>query len=118
MKSVLIEMLQTLNYPVFLQGTLNPDESYPASFFTFWNPDTPEGAFYDNDAHLAEWRFNIFFYSIDPQLVEIVPEQARKLLKQKGFILNGKPHDIASGRDTHTGVTFSVTITENYESED
>lgn len=117
MKSELIELLQTFGFPVFLQGSLNSDEDYPDSFFTFWNFETPETAFYDNDANRAIWGFWIYFYSTDPLTVEQIPEQARQLLKQNGYISQGKANDIAVDRPTHTGAFFTVFKFENYESE-
>lgn len=117
MKSELIELLQTFKFPVFLQGSLNSDEDYPDSFFTFWNFETPETAFYDNDANRAVLGFWIYFYSTDPLSVEQIPEQARQLLKQNGWILQGKANDIAVDRPTHTGAFFTVFKFENYESE-
>lgn len=116
-KNDLVVLLETLNYPVFLQGSLNPDEQYPDSFFTFWNFSTPEAAFYDDAANRAVWGFWIYFYSIDPMLVEQIPETARQLLKQNGYILQGKPNDISVDRPTHTGAMFTVYKFENYESE-
>lgn len=116
-KNDLVVLLETLNYPVFLQGSLNPDEQYPESFFTFWNFSTPEAAFYDNNAKRANWGFWVYFYSTDPLKVEQVPEQARQLLKQNGYILSGKPNDISVERATHTGVMFTIYKMENYESE-
>lgn len=118
MKSDLIALLQTLGYPVFLQGTLNANADYPDSFFTFWNFETPEAAYYDNDANRAVWGFWIYFYSIDPLKVETEPEIARKLLKQNGFILDGKANDISVDRPTHTGAFFSVFKFENYNNEE
>lgn len=117
MKNDLVVLLETLGYPVFLQGSLNPDEQYPDSFFTFWNFDTPETAFYDDDANRAVWGFWIYFYSVDPLLVEQLSEQARQLLKSNGYIPKGKPNDISVSRPTHTGVMFTVYKFENYESE-
>ena len=116
-KSDLVALLESLGYPAFLQGTLNPDDKYPESFFTFWNFSTPEAAFYDDAANRAVWGFWIYFYSVDPHLVEQVPEQARKLLKQNGWILAGKPNDISVDRATHTGAIITAYTFENYESE-
>lgn len=118
MKEQLISILKTLGYPVFLQGTLQSTEDYPESFFTFENFDTPETAFYDDDANRAVWCFWIYFYSTSPELVESVPERARQLLKQNNFILNGKANDIAVDKPTHTGAFFTVYVFENYNKED
>lgn len=117
MKADLIAILEELGYPVFLQGTLQSEEDYPESFFTFWNFSTPEAAYYDNDAGRAVWGFWVYFYSTSPQLVESVPEQARKLLKQNDYILDGKAHDIAVDKPTHTGAFFTVYKYENYQEE-
>lgn len=117
MKSELIELLETFGFPVFLQGSLNPDEAYPDSFFTFWNFDTPEAAFYSDEANRAIWGFWVYFYSTNPQLVEQIPENARQLLKQNGWILQGKGQDISVDRPTHTGAFFTVYKFENYTKE-
>lgn len=117
MKADLIAILEGLGYPVFLQGTLQSEEDYPESFFTFWNFSTPEAAYYDNDAGRAVWGFWVYFYSTSPQLVESVPEQARRLLKQNDYILDGKAHDIAVDKPTHTGAFFTVYKYENYQEE-
>ena len=114
MKSELITLLETLKYPVYLQGSINSLEEYPESFFTFWNFETPESAFYDNDAGRAVWGFWVYFYSTDPTLVETQPEAARKLLKANGWILQGKANDISVDKPTHTGAFFTVHKFEEY----
>ena len=103
MKKKLINILESIGFPVFLQGSLNPDQIYPDTFLTFWNFETPEGLFYDNDSHSAAWGFWVFLYSNDPEIVETETEKVRKLLKENGFILQGRGEDANSGRDTHTG---------------
>lgn len=108
MKQTLIELLRNLGYPVFLQGSLNPSEPYPDSFFTFWNFNNDDTAFYDNDTHREVWGFWVYFYSISPALVESIPEQARQILKNNGFILQGKATDINVDRPTHTGAMFTT----------
>lgn len=118
MKSELITILETLGYPVFLQGSINSMADYPQSFFTFWNFETPEAAFYDNSANRAVWGFWVYFYSTDPALVASQPEAARKLLKASDWILQGKANDISVDKPTHTGAFFTVYKFENYEPEE
>ena len=117
MKAELITLLETFKYPVFLQGSINADAAYPNSFFTFWNFETPEAAFYDNNANRAVWGFWVYFYSIDPTLIETTVNAARKLLKQNDWILQGKFYDISVDRPTHTGVIFTVYKMDNYTEE-
>ena len=114
MKDELITLLETFKYPVFLQGAINNLNDYPESFFTFWNFETPEAAFYDNDANRAVWGFWVYFYSTDPALVQSAPEAARQLLIQNGWILQGKANDISVDKPTHTGAFFTVCKFEEY----
>lgn len=115
MKKQLIELLSGFGYPVFLQGSMNDDEDYPPSFFTFWNFQTPEGAYYDNKATRAEWGFWVYFYSEDPELVDSVLEEAVKLLKENGWITDGKGEDAASDHETHTGRLVTCYYMETYK---
>lgn len=115
MKEKLIEILEALGYPAFLQGSLNPEEEYPDSFFTFWSFSTPEAGFYDNEPIRAVWGFWIYFYSTDPALVEQIPEQARQALKAQDWIPDGKAIDVTVNRPTHTGAMLTVRKFENYE---
>lgn len=115
MKAELITLLETFGYPVFLQGSLDTAENYPESFFTIWNFETPEAAFYDNDANRAVWGFWVYFYSTDPKLVEEKTEAARQLLKNNHWVPDGKQHDISVDVPTHTGAFFEIYGIENYE---
>lgn len=114
MKQKLIEILSSFGYPVFLQGSLNKDAAYPNSFFTFWVPDAPESAHYDNRPNVCNWEFWVFFYSNDPQLVETIPLQAKKKLFDAGFVFEGKPVDSDSGVETHTGCQLTCYFKEVY----
>lgn len=112
MKELLLSVLETLGYPIYLQGSLNPNEPYPDSMFTFWNRDTWDDEFYDNKENVTIWQFDVNFYSIDPTLVNSVLVQAKNLLRQNGFIVDGKGHDIASDNDSQTGRGLNVYIIE------
>lgn len=119
MKEQLITLLtEAFGFPIFLQGSLNPDEPYPESFFTFWVYSAPEAAFYDNEAGRAVWGFWLYFYSTDPALVESVPNTAKKLLKANGWIPQGKPTDATTARPTHTGMMLNLRVFEDYPESD
>ena len=100
---ILIELLSTFGYPVYRQGSLTEDEEYPASFFTFWNPESPDHAYYDNQQYGVEWLFDVNFYSNNAELTWNVLADARKLLKQNNFIIPSSGYDVASDEETHTG---------------
>ena len=114
MKEKLITLLSSFGYPVSLQGTLNPKKNYPDSFFTYWVFQAPENSHYDNNPVSCDWGFWIYFYSNDPKLVESIPLKAKILLKQNGFVFEGKPVDANSDYDTHTGVMLISFIKEIY----
>ena len=113
MKDLLINTIATLGYPIILQGSLNENEAYPESFFTFWNNDTPDGSHYDNEAISYIWDFDLNFYSTDPSLVNTKLLEAKTLLKAEGFIIGGKGYDVASDEPTHTGRGIHVLKIEN-----
>lgn len=108
MKDLLIQTLKTLGFPIFQQGSLSEDESYPDTFFTFWNNNVDGETYYDDEEHNYIWDFDLNIYSIDPNLVNTELLKAKKLLKKEGFIVNGKGHDVMSDEPTHTGRGINV----------
>ena len=113
MTELLITVLETLGYPVRLQGSLAETEAYPDSFFTFWNNSSADGDHYDNGAIFYVWNFDVNFYSTDPALVYSALEAARAALKAAGFIIPGKGYSAPSDEPTHTGRGFTALIIEN-----
>lgn len=108
MKNELINILEQFNYPVFLQGSLNEDEMYPHSFFTFWNFESPDDNFYDNDNHKAIYGYWVYFYSEDVVLVDTILLDVKKLLKIMGWVVDGNGIDVASDTPSHTGRMYKV----------
>ena len=102
-KDLLISTLESFNYPIYLQGSLSDEDVYPDSFFTFFNNDTSDNAFYDNNESQTIWDFDLNFYSTDPELVNSVLMEAKPLLKAVGFIVDGAGYDVLSDEVTHTG---------------
>lgn len=108
MEDRLIEILESLGYPVFLQGSLLPDEPYPDSFFTYWNDSTEGSSFYDNDENSIIWSYSVNFYSNDPLKVNSVLLEIKPHLKKAGFIVTGAGYSVASDEVTHTGRGIDV----------
>lgn len=113
MKNLLYDTLEPLGYPIFQQGTLAEDEAYPESFFTFWNNSADGTEFYDNDEHAYVWDFDLNFYSTDALLVDTMLLEAKRRLKQVGFIATGKGYDVASDEPTHIGRGINIFKFEN-----
>ena len=103
MEDLLINTLEALGYPVRLQGSLLPDESYPDHFFTFWNDSADGTSYYSNNEGAIVWAYSVNFYSNDPLIVNTKLLEAKQLLKDAGFIVTGAGYDIPSDESTHTG---------------
>ena len=113
-KKLMIDTLEEnfKDYPIMLQGSMGLEEEYPDSFFTFFNNDTMDTAFFDNQETMTVWDFDLNFYSIDPDLVNDVLIQAKKVLKAEGFIIDGKGYDVLSDEPTHTGRGMNILFIE------
>ena len=107
MKTLLIDTLEKLGYPVYLQGTMPEDEEYPASFITFFTLAGDDAAHFDNEPAGTAWSYQVIFYSSDPLLVASVPREIHSRLKAVGFIPQGRGRDIPSDEPTHTGCAMA-----------
>lgn len=115
MKNYLINLMEQVNTNVFLQGSLNSTDDYLDSFMTYWNFETPEDQFYDNDPNRAVWGFWVYVYSNDPKELEFMEKSLIDIFKKDNkTILSGKGQDVASDVDTHTGRMLTVYLNENY----
>ena len=113
MKQKLIDILERFcPNNVYLQGTMNPDEAYPADFVTFWTPNTEDNAHYDNTVHSVDWLFYVVYYSNDPAQVNTKPFEIAAALKAAGFVQHGRGNDTLSDEPTHTGWAMDFTSTE------
>lgn len=108
MEDLLINTLAKLGYPVMLQGSILPDESYPDSFFTFWNDSADGTSFYSNNEGAVLWSYSLNFYSIDPVLVNSKLVEAKRLLRENGWIVSGAGYDVPSDEVTHTGRAINL----------
>lgn len=108
MEDKLIELLSSLNYPVYRQGSFANGQPYPESFFTFWNTDSPDHSHYDNADYATDWAFDVNFYSTDPEIMYSTIIAARILLKQNNWIIPSKGYDVVSDEPSHVGRGFQA----------
>lgn len=108
MEDLLIEILQSFNYPVYRQGSMSDSDSYPETFFTFWNSDSPDHAHYDDNNYGTVWGYTVNVYSSDPATTYSLLLEARQALKNNNFIVTGKGYDVMSDEPTHTGRGIEV----------
>lgn len=99
----LVDLLLSLCPEVMEQGSLAPDEPYPARFFTFWNTASDDHKHYDNTTHGYVWTVEVNAYSNDPEDVYTMLEAARAALLRAGWKISGKGHAVASDHPTHAG---------------
>lgn len=109
------EVFEQLELPYSRQGSYEEDSELPESFFTFWNMDTPEGGYYDNEAHKAIWLWGIYFYTKDPSLIYSKLDEFIRISKDKGFIIEGRGRDIASGTPDFFGRYVVVKYIQDYD---
>lgn len=113
-EDLLIQILQAINPKVYRQGSVG---EYPDSFFTFWCQVSTDGNHYDNEEICTIETFYIFAYSTDPATTYKMIKDARKALKQNGFIVPGVGYDVMSDEETHTGRGIDA-IFMNYNKDD
>lgn len=114
MWSKLEEVFEALGYPYARQGSFQEGETPPESLFTFWNADTPEEGFYDNQAHKAVWVWYVYAYTKNANLIYTMIDEFINEAKKKGFIMDGKAHDIPSDAPDYFGRYVALRYVENY----
>ena len=113
MEDKLIEILtKAFGLPVFLQGSMLPDEPYPESFFTFWNDSADGTSYYDNNENGIIWQYSLNFYSSNPNFVNSMLLAAKVVLKMNGWTVNGAGYSLLSDEKTHTGRGIDITYLE------
>lgn len=101
---LLVSTLESLNYPVFLQGTFC-GENYPSTFITYFVDSYEDLTHYDDDAKSWTFAATVIVYSNDPANLFSVPATVRTTLKNAGFIPAGKGYNIFSDDPNFTGWT-------------
>lgn len=110
----IVDILEALGFPVFLQGTLGENEPFPPTFLTYTTVDSPDAFPFDNEPTHTAWEYQVIVYSNDRQTLEETAAASRTALKAAGFIPQGKGSDIPSDEPTHTGWICNYKLLTNY----
>lgn len=102
LKDDVITALSPLGYPVYLQGTIAPEQR-PKSYFAFFFYASTTGASYDNAAAYYLPSLTVMFFSTDAELVATAPELARDALEKIDYIPQGIGNDVLSDDPAFTG---------------
>lgn len=115
MEDLLIELVSSLGYPVFRQGSLTEDETYPSTFFTYWNNTEINHSAYDNDTAIMQYEYDLNVYSTSIDTCYELLDQATKLLKEHKFIVTQFGFDLYSDEITHVGRGINVSYLGDYD---
>lgn len=113
MKEKLLEALNRIGVPVYLQGSIADDALLPNDFITFLTIDSPSVANFDNETALTAWRYQVTNYGRNPESVADYAWKIRNVLKAAGFIPIGKGRDLLSGDPNFSGWTCDFYKLEN-----
>ena len=108
MEDLLIQTLEVFGFPIRLQGSFLEDEPYPEHFFTFWNNNSDGQSYYDNDETQILYDYDLNFYSTNPEWVYSKLREAKRVLKEAGFIVSGDGYSVMSDEPTHDGRGINV----------
>lgn len=105
----LLNLLEEIGLPYYRQGSIS-DKDYPPSFFTFWNVETPEDMFYDNEGQRFVEYIQVCFYTNDANIIYSGMDNFVMKAKEKGFVVHGRPNDVGSGRKDYFGRVCYIRI--------
>lgn len=109
MSEELIDLIESeFGYPVYLQGSMNDSDDYPPSFFTYWNFDSPDEDYFDNQAFSESWWYWIYFYTSSRKEVRETMKKLKSLLESNDYIVEGNGIDAKSDIVSHTGKMITV----------
>lgn len=108
----LFELYEEIGLPYFRQGSMS-DKDYPSSFFTFWNIQTENDSFYDNEEHRYIEYVQVGFYTNDASKIYSVMDDFIARAKSKGFVIDGRARDADADKADYFGRVCFIRIIHN-----
>lgn len=111
----LFDLFDKIGLPYFRQGSMS-DEDYKPSFFTFWNVNTDNDSFYDNEEHRYIEYVQIGFFTNDARKIYSQLDEGGEFLtkaKQIGFVFDGRARDADADKPDYYGRVCFIRIINN-----
>lgn len=105
-------VLEGTGYPYARQGSYSEDDALPDTFVTFWNIETPEDSFYDNEPNRRIWRWQIYLYTTDPSIMYSAMDALLDDARANGFVLEGRAFDLSTDEPNYIGRTARLLYVE------
>lgn len=118
MEDKLINLISALGYPIFRQGSLTENDTYPDAFFTYWNNTEENHSSYDNNTALIQYDYDLNVYSTNIDACYDLLKQASVILKNNNFIITNFGYDLYSDEVTHMGRGMNVSYLGDCERND
>ncbi len=94
---------------VYRQGSFSESDKYPNIFITFWENESSDQSHYDNNVTLGyKHSFDVNVYGSDADEVYGTLENVIEVLKNNGFIIDGKGFDVPSDEPNFIGRHIDV----------
>ena len=105
----LFNLFEKIGLPYFRQGSLS-DEDYKDSFFTYWNINTPNTSYYDNNETRYIEDVMIYFYTNDAKLIYSKMDEFIEEAKKAGFVVTSRAYDTPADKDNYYGRLVRINI--------
>lgn len=102
--------LEEFGLMVRQQGSVPAD--MPESYITYWGDPSTDNLNVDNKTASVDYPFTVIFYTTDWENIYSRFDELISLLEAKGYVMDGRGFDIASGLDDYSARCIEVTKTE------
>lgn len=103
MIDLLIQTLESTGFPVYLQGSIAPEQEYDESFITYQITASPLQDYFDDEPTGTKWNVNVIFYTSRADLLYSVPDDILNKLTSADFIPQGKGFNVPSDEPNCNG---------------
>ena len=110
----IFKLLNSLNYPVFMQGSMSTDFPYPDRFITYYWFSSADIWRFNNEATATTYTCQVTIYAALPSLMDEVLAKVIDLLLKNGYTKSDGGRMVPSDEPSHIGwsIDFNYIVTD------